>query len=374
LGTEAFIDKELTVSLSGNLGFVSLDEVLRLLTRSGQRGAVAVTGDGISGRVFVTRGGINLATTTDDEGLRTLLTKSGLLDVDQLDSASPLVGREDNELIDLLREVSVESLYRLGLKGDSFEVYEDQESRYASPKPFELENLLEDARKRLDDWAEVNEVVPNLSTQVSFQRDLGEREEVTIRRDAWRVLTEVGSGASVTRIAEELGTTEFWTARVVARLIEDDLIETASEPVPAAEPQPEAPSWDSGVFEEPAEAHEEPAPAYGEPAADSGQEEGPGPAFEEAPPAEPVSVGEAGELAEAPAAEGADEDVDPNQSWWEEPEAEEAGEEVEQDTEAFLEKVFSELESPEGEEEEEEGYGLLRRRRLGAIRDFGNDS
>lgn len=367
------------MSLSGNLGFVSLDEVLRLLIRSGQRGAIAVTGDGIAGRVFVTKGGINLATTTDDEGLRTLLTKSGLLDVDQPDSTSPLIGREDNELIELLREISVESLYRLGLKGDSFEVYEDQESRYASPKPFELEHLLEDARKRLDDWAEVSQVVPNLSNEVSFQRDLGEREEVKIRRDAWRVLSEVGSGASVTRIAEELGTTEFWTARVVARLLEDDLVKTESETEPAAaEPQPEAGSWGSGVFEEPAEAHEEPTAGYEEPAETSWQDEGEAPAEPEEPaPAEATPVAEAEAPVEAPAAEEAEEQVDPDQSWWEEPEAgegEEGEEEVEEDTEAFLEKVFSELETPEGEEEEEEGYGLLRRRRLGAIRDFGNDS
>ena len=47
--------------------------------------------------------------------------------------------------------------------------------------------------------------------------------------------------------------------------------------------------------------------------------------------------------------------------------------EVEEDTEAFLEKVFSELETPE-DEPEEEGYGLLRRRRMGAIRDHSSDA
>ncbi len=54
---------------------------------------------------------------------------------------------------------------------------------------------------------------------------------------------------------------------------------------------------------------------------------------------------------------------------------------VEEDTEAFLEKVFSELGSSEAEEdsgseesEPEEGYGLLRRRRMGSLRDFSSDS
>jgi hypothetical protein len=48
------------------------------------------------------------------------------------------------------------------------------------------------------------------------------------------------------------------------------------------------------------------------------------------------------------------------------------GEDVEEDTEAFLEKVFSELDS--NESEAEEGHGLLRRRRMGTLRDFSSDS
>ncbi|MCH8971286.1 MAG: hypothetical protein IH918_04280 [Acidobacteria bacterium] len=46
--------------------------------------------------------------------------------------------------------------------------------------------------------------------------------------------------------------------------------------------------------------------------------------------------------------------------------------EVEEDTEAFLEKVFSELDS--SNDEEEEGYGLLRRRRMGVMRDSSRDT
>jgi len=45
--------------------------------------------------------------------------------------------------------------------------------------------------------------------------------------------------------------------------------------------------------------------------------------------------------------------------------------EVEEDTEAFLEKVFSELDT--STEQDEEGYGLLRRRRMGALKDSSGD-
>jgi len=49
------------VALSGNLGFVPLDEVLRLLTRSDQRGSVDVRGEDIRGRIFICKKGISIA-------------------------------------------------------------------------------------------------------------------------------------------------------------------------------------------------------------------------------------------------------------------------------------------------------------------------
>lgn len=357
--SEAYADKELIVSLSGNLGFVSLDEVLRLLTRSDQQGCVSVSGDGVSGRVFVVKGGISLATTNEDEGLRTLLVKSGLVDSTEVGAESP-IPKDNTDLVELLREVTVESIYRLGMQGATFEVYEGRDSRYASPRPFELEHLLDDAKRRLNDWAEVSKIVSDLETRVRFQRDLGDRDEVTIKREAWRVLSEVRDGSSVSQIAGELGTTEFWTARIVARLMEEDLLDTEK---PATAPQ--ATSWDTPLEDAVSTLEQQ---SHGDESEDESQTT--------ADVAEAEADTEA--VAEARTAmdeDAEDEEVNPNESWWEEPEDEAGADgegDVEEDTEAFLEKVFSELETPE--EPEDEGYGLLRRRRLGAMRDLGNDS
>jgi hypothetical protein len=217
--------------LSGNLGFVALDEVLRLLTRSDQQGSVDVRGEQVRGRIFITKGGIALATTSDDEGLHRLLVKSGLVEDDYLRSVesgdntlSPLVEKSGGAIVALLREMTVESVYQLGLNGESFEVSEGATSRFASPHAFELEELLTDSKQRLTGWVEVSRVVDDLSAPVRFVRDLGDREEVKIDRESWMVLSEVGPGASVSQMAHQLGTTEFWTARVTARLIETDLV------------------------------------------------------------------------------------------------------------------------------------------------------
>ncbi len=412
------------------MGFVSLDEVLRLLIRSGQRGCVSVRGNGVDGRVFVTRGGVSLATITTDEGLETLFRKSQMVDPAQIASAN--VDAIDGEVIELIREITVESIYQMNLHGESFDVVEGVDARYGSPRPFELEQTLEASRKRLEDWAEVSQVVSNLDSRLAFLRDLGDREEVKIRRDAWRVLSEVGAGASVTQIARELGTTEFWAARVVARLVEDDLLraqpETVEEsahqapetPEPQYEPVPEPQPVEQPLAAEP----DVPEPGFAPTQAveaeydysrgfedqDVGFEEPVGYVEETAeeamasyePVSEPDTVWQAesqipgvGAVVEEPAPEPAQVaeepgEFDPNTSWWEEPDDEPADsheddvqgsgedveegddEDVEEDTEAFLEKVFSELDR--SDEPEEEGYCLLRRRRLGAMRDIARDS
>ncbi|HEY6634925.1 MAG TPA: hypothetical protein VI141_04855, partial [Acidimicrobiia bacterium] len=283
--------------------------------------------------------------------------------------------------------------------GEEFRVQEGMTTPYASPKSFELENLLEDTKDREREWEKVSEIVPNLGGAIRFRRDLGDREEVTVRVDDWKVLSEIGLGASVAEIAEHLGTTDFWTARVAARLVSNDLItlsDTSEEQTPATSPVSE---WDS----EPEAATDESTDEYeeirDEPVTEDLAEE----------PVETLSADEPDEAdtyewaeepeqaaeAEAVSPQASDETTDPNESWWQEPqdEPEVAADDearvpevvaeglseipsvdshVEEDTEAFLEKVFSELES--SEPEAEEGHGLLRRRRMGTLRDFSSDS
>lgn len=356
------------MSLSGNLGFVSLDEVLRLLTRSNQQGSVDVRGEEIHGRIFVTRGGIALATTIDDAGMRRHLVKAGLIEESYFDDsqpASPLSAFDQasgGAVVDLLREMTVESIYQLGIQGDSFEVAEGQESPYASPSPFDLESVLADAKQRLTDWAEVSRTVKDLGAVIRFARDLGDRDRVELDNDEWRVLSEIGAGSSVTHIAEELGTTEFWTARVAARLIDKELIGFEATEAVEAEPKytwnESQPAVDESVNPDQS-WWEEPSPAESTEA--------------DAEPFDEVIEAQDHRDYEAADAEATDHDSAPAAVQDDEPAYSEQSdvEDVEEDTETFLEKVFSELDS--SSDDEDAGYGLLRRRRMGALRDVGGE-
>jgi hypothetical protein len=382
------------VALSGNLGFVPLDEVLRLLMRSDQRGSVEVRGEDVRGRIFVGKKGISLATTAEDRDLHKHLVNSGYVDdaflrkVASGESTFSDLHDRETAIIDLLREITVESLYHLGTKGASFEVTEGAVTPYASPRPFELEAALDDSRRRADEWAAVYESISDLDSRIRMNREAGDQDEITLNREAWRLICEIGPGASVAEIAERLGTTNFWIARVAAEMADRQLVtfsdsfsDTRSEQ-PAAEPaqpapsytEPDAPadSWwvepqdeaqdelEAGRDEEPEASAEETAFEYvgsDDPEADSDESKesrfghfawpkSESFAAEDEPAAAEEHTGAVAETTspEGPAEQG-----------------------VEEDTEAFLEKVFSQLDVNGKADVEEEGHGLLRRRRMGSV-------
>ncbi|MEX2251520.1 MAG: DUF4388 domain-containing protein [Acidimicrobiia bacterium] len=384
------------VALSGNLGFVPLDEVLRLLTRSDQQGAVDVWGQDVRGRIFVSRKGIGLATISDDKDLRRHLANSGYVDEAYLSSIesgattlAPLADKEA-EIIDLLREMTVESLYQMSRRGSSFEVTESLTTPFASPRAFELEAILEESRRRAGEWAEVEQIISDLDGVISLNRDLGEQDSVKISRDAWRLLCEMGSGASVRTLAERLGTTDFWTARVAASLSDQHLLVLAASVV--EEESAELIADEPLLYEEP--VAQEVAPEIEEVAAEIEEDKDPNESWWVEPQSGEGEVAVAIQAQEQPQPEAQrdsrfgqfrhmaaveESDVEQTQT---EPESQPVAfapqeelvpaletpsdlDAVEEDTEAFLEKVFSQLEN--NGQPEEEGHGLLRRRRLGSV-------
>jgi hypothetical protein len=339
------------MTLSGNLGFVPLDEVLRLLARSGNVGVVEITNGKTRGRIFVAGEGIGLATTLDDLDLRDHLISSGYLRPEDAATRPGDTVPFNDDLVAIVREMSVESIYRMDGDDADFEVVSEAKSPYAAPEPFDLERMLDDGRKRAGQWEKVTTRVPDLEATLRMNRALT-RETVELDRESWRLMSEIGSGASVKDLASRLGTTDFAVASVAASMVDNDLLVVESH----------APVEEASV-----------APVYEE---------------------EPVSP--------------VDSEIDPDRSWWDEPETEPTGATVSEDhqdteelaaesddvethqtaettdadddvddaedvedTEAFLEKVFSEVGS---EPTEEDGHGLMRRRRMGSIlRELGEE-
>lgn len=143
------------------------------------------------------------------------------------------------------------------------------------PSPaVEVEPVLDEAEKMLDEWKAIEAVVPSLDSWVSLVPEL-EADEVSISKDRWRLLVAVGGGTTAGQLGDQLQLGELPVSRSVKELVESGLVSVgeapagavltpaaAPAPAPVAEPAPAAP-----VYEEPAPAFEpapvaEPAPAF----------------------------------------------------------------------------------------------------------------
>ena len=334
------------MALSGDLRFVPLDEVLRLLARAGQKGSIEVSGADVSGRILVAKEGIVIATVVEDQDLRQHLINSHFVDdayLERVESGQkdfgPLADKGSG-LMDVLREITVESIYQMSEHGSTFEVRRDASSPYGAPEPFELEGILDDVRKRGAEWAAVAGIVSDLEGIIKVNPNLGDRHEVIISSDAWKLLSELGSGSSVSTMAARLGTTVFWTARLAAEMAASELLIIGDQ----------APDGEAGRPEDEIAVPTREASA-GEVEAHEGRIES----------AKSWWVAESGAPEEVAASD--DRSVDTHADTYDE---------VEEDTEAFLEKVFSELDSQETPEAERHRIG--RRRRFGSMLDDQPDN
>lgn len=335
------------MSLSGKLEIFPLDEVLRLLARSHQNGCLRVDGEG-AGRIYFESGSLTFATVESDEIFRSHLLASGVaseeglsrLEVSRGSLAEALIpSAASSALTELVREQCVESLYRIQRPETGyFEFQIDSRPKYPTGQSFDVETVLSEAQRRAAEWSDIETVVPDLDVPWHMVPTIDE-ESVNISDTAWRFLAALDGACSVFALAGRLGLTTFQTARRMAELSRARLVEPVPVDEPVVQPEPQRP------VEIPV--------SY---------------AVEEAPE---VTT----QVAEAPS--------EPDQAervWWEDEEqtpqpteeTDEPAASEEAAEEPFLESVFSELESDESEqapnddEDDDGGFGLLRRRGLGA--------
>jgi hypothetical protein len=210
------------VALQGTLETFALPDVLRLLATTHKTGCLRITGPGGSGSLWLDGGAI----------------------VASEASRSPLAGDATEVLFELLRN-----------KEGEF-VFDDDEKAAAPEEPAEVEASLAAAEAMLDEWKEIEAVVPSLDAWVSLRAELP-GDEITLDRERWQQLVAVGSGATVGQLGERLGQGELPVSRTVKGLVELGVVELGDAPAAA----PADAFVPSHAFTEPEPATYEPEPA-----------------------------------------------------------------------------------------------------------------
>lgn len=173
------------MALQGTLDTFSLPDVLRLLATTGKSGRLRIDGDRGYGSVWLEEGSVVAA------------------EAERVRGAAPT----DELLFELMR---------FGAGSFSFDV--DQPAQDAAP-PRDVEQLLGSAASLLDEWHELERVVPSLDHRVVLASELP-RDHVTIDAGRWQTVVAIASAKTIADLADALGLSELGVSRAVHDLVE----------------------------------------------------------------------------------------------------------------------------------------------------------
>ncbi len=228
--------------LSGSLEDFPLPDVLRLLAKGAKDGVLHMYGDVVRGRVYLIEGKISYATTRESDDFTEGQGSEGRDAEDRRRVRLDEVSDDDPELFsEVLRLQIVEVLVRLGRETSGSFVFQNGISP-AEPikEPFEIDELLAAAEAELKEWQRIEGIVGTTSTPLRMVTGVQEDQKISLDGTAWNALAALGEGNSVRAIAERLNVFEIVAARVMARLVEDELVEIYLDPKaadPSAEPE-----------------------------------------------------------------------------------------------------------------------------------------
>lgn len=179
---------EVVNMLQGSLENFALDEVLGLLSNTRKTGKLNITGDRGSG---------------------SLMFSEGLL-VGADANRTPNGDTTEDIMFELLR-----------FKQGNFAF--TSEDIVPTGEEKDLHSVLSIAENRLQDWQEIENVVPSLDHIVTPTPELP-TEEVTINRDEWAVLNVIAAGCPVSLVCDELNLGEVEGSRRIKNLAERSLV------------------------------------------------------------------------------------------------------------------------------------------------------
>jgi hypothetical protein len=226
-------------ALSGSLTDLPLPDLLALVGSKGQAGVIELTGS-TPGLLVLAPGGITLALSDAGPTLQQVVVGSGLTGSDGWETAhlaslrgAPLA----QALIDTGADpIRVEAVLREQIVGALFEFLVGADAEFAflpgATHPigdlfvFPADDLLADARARLDAWKVIAEAIPSVNTVMRLTRELP-HTDITIALDDWRVLARVDGCTTIEELIRELGMSSFAVCGVLHRLVLAGAVETA---------------------------------------------------------------------------------------------------------------------------------------------------
>jgi hypothetical protein len=222
------------VALQGTIETFALPDVLRLLASTKKTGCLRLEGSRGDGSLWVEGGSL----------------------VGSEASGAPHADGPGEVLFELLR-----------FKDGDF-VFDADADVLVQHSPADVEPTLEQAESMLEEWREIEAVVPTLDHWVSLAAELPQ-PEVTVTAEVWKTLVAVSAGTSVGALGDDLSLGELPVSRTVKELAGLGLVEVGDPrddvpaPAPLAEPPAAEPAFGSDFASDPVSAEPAASDAFG---------------------------------------------------------------------------------------------------------------
>ncbi|HLI23555.1 MAG TPA: DUF4388 domain-containing protein [Acidimicrobiales bacterium] len=184
--------------LTGTFDILDFSEVLRLLARQALTGRLHLRSRAFNANLFFEDGQIVGADQADHQAAAT---------------AGDVRGR--------LEEICFEMLEA---ERGSFEFQPGKTAIMPGDTRLKVETVISRARKRLQEWHELQTVIPSMDLAPQLVIDL-EQAEITIDRETWRLLTAVDGRRTLRAIGRLLDMSDFDACRVVRVLLEAGIVQ-----------------------------------------------------------------------------------------------------------------------------------------------------
>lgn len=184
--------------LQGTFDVLTFPDTLRLLARQSATGRVHVRSRSFGANLFVEDGELVGADQSEHQSAATVGDVRGRIE-----------------------EVCFEMLEA---ERGSFEFHPTKPSSLPLNERYRVDLILADARKRLEEWHELQEVIPSLDLQPRLVFDIG-HSEVTIDKSHWRFLTVIDGRRNLRAIGRALNLSDFDVCRAAKALLDSGIIE-----------------------------------------------------------------------------------------------------------------------------------------------------
>lgn len=233
------------MALKGNLRDFSLTQLLNLINLARKTGALSIDASGQQAQIWFKEGGLVLASLGGQDGhLARVLFKAGKLSQEQtrliLSKASTTNDKRLGMMLIEAGHVTQEDILqsvRQHTQDVVFQIFTWSEGIFRfepnvlPPQdrivvPIKLENIIMEGTRRLKEWEQLQDELPNLDMALRFtDRPDASLRNINLSVEEWRVVSFINPRNSIRQIAKANNMSDFQIRRIVYGMLQAGLVE-----------------------------------------------------------------------------------------------------------------------------------------------------